>query len=82
MENKDENENSWYEIGGFILTIVLLIWGAVAFMGWVIPTQMERELDNYRDAVELCGEHNVMEHNYTNGSTDFNCIDYSLIVKK
>lgn len=80
---KEENVSAG-DICGMIIVMVLAgfsVFGMVNFLSGGETTQVEQELANYKTAISFCGQSNVVEHHYNNGTTDFNCRDYSLLVK-
>ena len=40
-------------------------------------TKLDNAKRSYDYAVKKCGKENIQQHDYTNGSKDFDCKDYS-----
>jgi len=82
---RQQESEAWGMFGRFVAT-VLGISGAIAIgvVGFSasqssVPPKALDALESYNGAVELCGVDNVQKHEYTNGSTDFDCRDYAAV---
>jgi len=79
MATKKKEEEA-VALAGTVFTGLFLTFIAVMFVIWIIPNNHRADaLRSYEKSVEFCGEDNVREHNYSNGSTDFDCADYSRV---
>ncbi|MBX4216217.1 hypothetical protein KW797_04710 [Candidatus Parcubacteria bacterium] len=65
--------------GIFCLVSVVAIILIGLFFFFSDESKVETALREYREAVTFCGENNVLQHRYSNGSTDFDCESYSKV---
>lgn len=64
---------------GLILFLGLLVQSIVWFATTRPLSNMKSAYRSYHRAAEFCGVENVDEHDYTNGSKDFDCKDYAKV---
>lgn len=79
-----ENKESEITLKGVIITIAVImaiILSIILIVRWLSESKVEKALDSYKEAVELCGKENIDKHEYDNGSKDFDCEDYSKAVE-
>ena len=79
MDETPKEEIGRHQIIVGIIFVVVFVIAVVWITSFFSKTKSEEALESYRAAVTFCGENNIEEHNYTNGSKDFDCKDYSLI---
>lgn len=70
-------DNSW--VGPALGIIALLAVLAGAIVALIPDTKAEEALHSYQKALRLCGAGNVQKHEYTNGTSDFDCKDYAQV---
>lgn len=85
MDVDETNKQNETTVGGWVGLAALVILGLFALWGlvtWLSPdSKLEAAVKSYNRAVETCGADNIQTHEYTDGSKDFDCRDYSLVEK-
>jgi hypothetical protein len=83
-----KEENGWEVVGKILVGVIvifgmaiagLIVWGLIFGKVENVPTKGENAFVSYKSAVKLCGIDNVRQHDYTDGTTDFDCRDYSIV---
>lgn len=75
---KNKKINLFVELISIILVIFTLV-GVATLVDYLILNKNEQALQSYRGAVEFCGIDNLKINNYSDGTTDFTCKDYSRV---